>query len=85
MIIYKYPVFTSTFTLDLPRGATILSIQVQNGAPTMWALVDKDAAHEKRSFTVISTGSPIRHDIAHLVYVGTFQVAAGVWHLFEVT
>jgi len=39
--IYKYLVpIKDVFTVDMPDGAAVLSVQVQFGEPKMWALVD---------------------------------------------
>ena len=83
MIIYKYPVpITDEFSLTMPRDAKILTLQLQQGMATMWALVDLSHAPETRRFRIFGTGVPL--DCVGLVYIGTFQANAFVWHLFEV-
>ncbi len=82
--IYKYPVIvTDEFNLTMPVGAKVLSVQVQNGSPQLWAMVDtSEPLSEIRSFRVIGTGHPIDSDPG--VYIGTFQIHGGelVLHLF---
>ena len=84
--IHKYDVqVADQFKLELPRGATIMSVQVQREVPRMWVLVDKDEDRvEERTFRVIGTGHPI-DDEKDLMFVGTFQIHGGmlVFHLFE--
>jgi hypothetical protein len=83
--IYKYPVVVDDeFSVDLPDGAQILSVDTQQGEPMMWAMVDPTAPKSKRAFRVIGTGHPI-DDADHLSFVGTFQVRGGslIFHLFE--
>lgn len=89
--IYKF-VFEpqDNFTLQLPRGAKILSVQVQNEVPCLWALVDNEEKLETREFWTRGTG----HNCDELFYgnelyrdiefLGTFQMLGGklVFHLF---
>jgi hypothetical protein len=83
--IYKYPVeVDDEFTIGLPEGARVLSVDTQHGEPVMWALVDPTAPTTNRTFRVIGTGHPIE-DAAELAFVGTFQMRGGslIFHLFE--
>ncbi len=84
--IFKYPIpISGSFPLDLPEGAEILCVQVQNGVgPCIWALVDSDNASEVRDFSVVGTGRSTNVSIAG--YIGTFQELNGqlIWHLFEI-
>jgi hypothetical protein len=72
------------FALDMPVGATILSVQVQNGEPCMWALIpDTSGDREMRVFRIYETG----HSMIiteKLLFLGTIQQPPYVWHLFEV-
>jgi hypothetical protein len=73
-----------TFSIEMPAGADVLTVHVQNGAPQIWALCDPTAPDETRHFRIAGTGHPIGEDIKG--YVGTFMVAGGslVFHVFEV-
>lgn len=82
--VYKYPVtLDDAFALQLPRGAQLLTVQVQRGEPVLWALVDPGAPDETRTFRLAGTGHRI-DDADLLTYVGTFQLHGGalVFHLF---
>ncbi|MBU2634917.1 hypothetical protein KJ841_00375 [Patescibacteria group bacterium] len=73
------------FSLDLPEGAKILTVQEQHGEPQIWALVNPGSPTETRNFRLAGTGHPIKGDKELLNYVGTFQLAGGsfIGHLFE--
>lgn len=79
--IYPLPI-TDTVTLQMPTGARLLDVQVQDNALVVWALVDPDAPTEARQFRVAGTGHPIEGDVAHIASV---QLAGGalVFHVFE--
>lgn len=81
--VYKYEIMERA-ELKMPRGAKVLTVQVQNGAPRLWALVDPEQPEERRVFEVYGTGHHIP-DIHSAAYVATFQVDDGafVFHLFE--
>tara|TARA_R110000803_G_scaffold20201_16_gene52282 strand:- start:539 stop:799 length:261 start_codon:yes stop_codon:yes gene_type:complete len=84
MKIYKYEFeVVDELTIAMPRGARVLSVDVQRGAPCMWALVDPDELPLNRKFAVYGTGHPM-DQVGE--FVGTFQMAGGllVFHLFEV-
>lgn len=81
--IWKWEIpITSHFSLPMPKGARVLSVQMQNGAPVVWAEVSQDAAREARSFHVVGTGTPLPMGVS-LKYVGTIQQGHYVWHLYE--
>ena len=88
--IWKFPLETvAVQTLLMPRGAEILTVQVQRGAPSLWAMVDPVAHPTARRFTVYGTG----HNMPKLemgterTYIGTYQLNDGnlVFHIFEET
>lgn len=82
--IWKYPVpISSSFLLEMPRGATLLDVQVQHGAPYLWAMVDPTAAKVGRVLHVHGTGKGIHEPSGS--YVGSFQLAGGelVFHVFS--
>lgn len=84
-VIYKYPVqIDDEFALELPDGAQVLTVAMQNGEPWLWAMVKTGSPAKTRWFRIIGTGNPI-DDAAQLAFVGTFQMRGGtmVWHLFE--
>lgn len=83
--VWKYiiPVGDEDFEVEMPRGTTLLSTQVQNGEVCLWALVTPTLPKEKRTFRIFGTGHPI--PCLAYAYVGTVQMEEGklAWHLFE--
>lgn len=85
--IHKYEIpIEDDFTISLPKGADILSVQIQCGVPQMLAMVDTTAKSVERNFRVIGTGNPIGSFPRGYQHIGTFQLYKGslVFHLFEV-
>jgi hypothetical protein len=69
--------------LDLPKGASILTAQMQDNSAVMWALVDTEMVMTKRTFVAYWTGAEM-HDHHHC-YINTVVTSNGlVYHLFEV-
>lgn len=85
--IYKYQFDTTDLVrLELPHGAKILHVDVQDGRPTMWAQVDTDAAIEQRVFYIFGTGHAIPdHPSLGIEFVATYMVMGGqlVFHMYE--
>ena len=80
--IFKYPLDTR-YSLLIPKDAEVLTVQVQNGHPYIWALIDTDKPEEYRTFYLYATGAPIDTGSKN-TYIGTYQSDGYVWHLFEV-
>jgi hypothetical protein len=80
---FNFPI-SDRIQIQMPKGAKVLSVQIQHDQPTLWAICNPDAEIETRKFFICGTGHPI--DLEGKVYVGTFQMTQGalVWHLFEV-
>ena len=86
--VYKYTIpVEDHFSLDLPAGAKILTVQVQYQEPQIWALVDSGQSNVRRDFRMAGTGHDIKEDNDSLTYIGTFQLSGGsfIGHLFEIT
>lgn len=86
--IWKFDVpVADRLLIQMPEGAKVLCVQVQNETPCIWAKVDPGTKVpvEVREFRVYGTGHNIDESEA-LEYVGTFQLLGGsfVGHLFEV-
>jgi hypothetical protein len=83
-VILKYalPFQADTF-LDMPEGAEVLTVQVHEGQPILYVLVDPTNEVRRVRFTMVLTGKPF--DATHAFYVGTFQImnAGLVFHLFR--
>jgi len=88
LTIFKYPVpIEDHFILELPKNAKILAVQIQRGAPQLWAMVDSETEKEARHFRLSETGHPLGEDYLRIInYIGTFQMENGalVFHLFEI-
>lgn len=88
MRVYKYPIpsIQDVVRMMMPKDAKVLTVQVQNGTPCIWAAVDPSQLYlETRLFRIAGTGHEIEDDIVD-DYVGTFQMYDGklVFHLFEI-
>jgi len=87
-VIWKFPLETiATQAIEMPRHAEILTVQVQRGVPSLWAVVDPDRVQQKRHFAIYGTGHlmPELEMGAERKYIGTYQLADGglVFHVFE--
>ena len=86
-VIWKYKVpARQRFSIEMPEGAVVLSVQVQFGEPHIWCLVDPLASKEARQFMLLPTGEQTPYlDEFGFDFRGTFQVQGGtiVLHLFE--
>lgn len=86
MTIYKYPLPVSdSIALPMPKGARVLTVQVQGGQPCVWAMVDVNAPTVTRTFVLRGTGHSAEGLASLAPYVGTFQLHGGafVGHLFD--
>ena len=84
--IWKYPITPGIANELIPEGGVFLSLQLQQGRPRMWFLVDPDKIKVPRRFAVRSTGVPWDFDPREQ-YLGTFQPQESldlVFHVFEV-
>ncbi len=68
----------------MPIDAEILTVQIQYGAPFIWAKVNPENGKEKRTFRIAGTGHGLEEN--NLIYIGTFQLEGGKFmgHLFEI-
>ncbi len=69
--------------IKVPIGAELLTVQIQNGEPCLWARVDTDEMIEVRQIAIHGTG----HELPDTTrkYIGTYQMANGtlIFHVFE--
>ena len=72
-------------SLAMPDGAKPLALQMQNGEPQLWAVVDETAPLVHRHFATYGTGQPMPEGNPGQ-YIGTYQLRDGalVFHVFEV-
>jgi hypothetical protein len=81
--IYKYPLnLTDTQQIKLPKLAECLTVQMQQGHPCMWAIVDPAQPTEVLTVHLVGTGHPVPSKVGALQYLGTVQDAGFVWHFF---
>lgn len=84
--IYKFTLdLVDSQTIQMPEGASVLSLQLQYGQPCLWALVDTDKPLTPRRFITRGTGHPVPSE--WVSYAGTYQLQGGdlVFHVLEVT
>lgn len=88
LTIWKFPLeIVDEMAIEMPVGARLLTVQVQGGTPTLWALVSPQAPKVQRRIRIIGTGHPLRL-ADDLSYVGTVQTIGAyggdlVWHVFD--
>jgi hypothetical protein len=81
MQIFKYPINIGEFITEMPKDATFLCAQTQEGKAKMWFAVDPRKETCKRKFQIVGTGHEF--DMSDKNYLATFQEPGFVWHLFE--
>jgi len=81
-VIWKYAVSLGEFSLDLPKGAMVLSVRTLGKKPYIWAMVNPEAEKEERKFFIVVTGENFEWYTTIRV-IGSYQVKTQVWHLFE--
>ena len=84
--IFKYQLETTDEQIvEMPLGAEVLTVQVQNGTPCIWARVNPDYAKLQYRFRIFGTGHPIEDDFVGK-YVGTYQLQNGalIFHVWLV-
>jgi hypothetical protein len=81
--IYKFPV-GPIMELVLPEDAEPLCVQLQNGEPQLWVLLDTDNPPDQRTFVTFGTGHEAKsHNSGTLKYISTWQREGLVFHTFE--
>lgn len=82
--IYKYPIkIIDEQIVTMTEGADILCVQIQNGMPCLWALVDPDIEEtETVVIRTIGTGHKFS-DGDSCLYIGTYQLPSLVFHVFR--
>ena len=71
--------------IEMPVGAEIIHLDVQNGIPRIWVVVDpNEEKFEEREFALLGTGhSTVWEWVGKESHVGTFLTNPFVFHLFE--
>jgi hypothetical protein len=79
--IWKYNLTNQHTLIQMPEGAEIICIQVQDSTPCIWAIVDPNKPLMPRHFERIGTGWDLWKNTHK--YIGTYQEPGYVWHVFE--
>lgn len=81
--IYKYPIkLQSENHIELPVGAEILHIGVQDGTIYIWTLFNTEIQEtEIRKIHAIGTGFPFNK--GNKKHLTTVLMSRFVWHIFE--
>lgn len=83
--IWKYPLNNMRNEIQMPAAAKIIHVgenPEHSDQPTVWAMVNPEAALEPRILCVTATGEEILD--ANREYIGTGVMSGGlVWHIFE--
>jgi hypothetical protein len=78
---YRFKIDTAIH-IKMPVGANILNVGVQDGWPTMWAIVNTEQPIADRNFYIYATGQNMDEMFGH-DYIATLQLNGFVWHIFE--
>ena len=81
-VIYKYKLeWKPVQVVKLPLKR-VLTVQIQDGVPCLWALVDPDTPDVSLTIQVVGTGTRDDCDFDKLCYISTTQFRAFVLHWF---
>ncbi|OPB96846.1 hypothetical protein BAS10_07295 [Elizabethkingia meningoseptica] len=84
--IFKYQLEIKDFNeIEMPMHAEVISLQVQNDIPCIWAIVNPDYPVEKRKFMTVGTGNEMPECLPE-IFIGTYQLPelGLVFHCFEI-
>ena len=82
--IWKYVIkCKDAQSVELPKGAKILTLQMQYGLVCIWAEVDPDATLE--DVVLLTVGTSHSLPLSRGKYIGTYQLEQGalVFHVYE--
>lgn len=81
--IYKYTIeFCDLQALYMPKGAIILSTQMQGHKICIWAEIDTEEIEAQlRHIRIVGIGHEFPE--GSRIYMGTVQDGSLVWHVFE--
>lgn len=70
--------------IEVPQGSKFLTVQIQQGEPTIWFLCDTDQPFVVRVIQWVGTGLAVK-SLDDLVYIATVQQHNGTFvsHFFE--
>lgn len=81
--IFKYPLdVTDEQTVNLPFGAKVVHVGMQNDKMYLWAEVDPKSKDDTPvTFRIFGTGHPMPE--ANIQHVGTVFDGPFVWHVYQ--
>lgn len=81
--IWKFRLLLEETEITVPKGAKILTLQMQLGTPCIWLTVDTKQEKEVRKFITFGTGHSIE-TLDNLQFIGSYQVSEVlIFHVFE--
>ena len=84
LTIHKYQFeISGRVEIEMPVGASVLTIQLQDDKPTVWAMVETTYSMEARVFRIYGTGHKLDMFATEGRYLGTIQESGFAWHIFE--
>ena len=82
MVIWKFPLEVTDFvSVEMPLNAVVLSVDNQDGALRLWAMVEPDMPKDIRHFYIVGTGNPMPAGLKK--FIGTVLMPTFVCHVFE--
>ena len=80
--IWKYPImFMPDRKVDMPQGALLLHVGLDDGVPCIWAEVDPQKPLKQREIHIRRTGDPLQGN--ETVYIGSIRDGSHIWHVYE--
>jgi hypothetical protein len=81
-VINEYPLTDPRTVVQMAYDGSVLTVQVVDDVPTMFARVNPNSQQSERVFVTFASAQPIGD--GSLSYVGTYQLPAGdSFHVFE--
>ena len=81
--IFKYDLsFENRTFIRMPEDSEIMDIQIQEGKPVMWAMVDTESKEIVVRINMLFTGQGMQLEATHNEYLGTIQHEGLVYHYF---
>jgi len=81
--IYKYELsFENRTFVRMPEKSEIMDIQIQDGKPVMWAMVETDSKEIVVRINSLFTGQGMQLESTRNEYLATIQHEGLVYHFF---
>lgn len=83
-VIYKYPVqIDDEFQITMPQYSEMLAVQIHEGKPYLWVLVDPTQECVPHIFYLAGTGHiRSKENLNKESYIGSFFLNRFIFHLF---